>query len=718
MRSRRTIDLRFLLFLLPLLIYLPFVGGYLYPVNSEFSDLAISHDPYTYFLQQSIIRNGQIPLWQNSILSGAPFAANPLSGVFYPPGWLALIFSLPLGLNIMALAHLLWGGVGMYLFLRRINLRPATACLGAIAFEALPKLAVHFAAGHLTLIYAVSWTPWVLWAETRRWEGGGRWDGRILPGLLVGMIFLADPRWAVYSGLLWAVYAVWLRMAHPVGLPGIRRSFWQEIGGMALQAMAGGALAAPLLLSMMQYAQLSTRSLMTGADRLAYSLPPARLLGLLFPDIGGYAEWIFYPGALILSLALFGVFAPGIRRRCGLWYGVFIVMVIWAMGDNIPGVEALASLPGLDWLRVPSRGLFLAGFALIVLAVQAVDMFLGDNLENDLEARLDPILYLTGMFGFALLIVGGIRVLSGALTIKFIWGTAALTIAFVWILARRRGWISAQVWWVGALILVLADCGGVSVLNFQPRSTAEVQSEGKEAAQYLSEQPGQFRVYSPSYSLPQQTAVRWGLELADGVDPLQLKSYAQYMTNASGIPAKGYSVTLPAYTNEDVHSANQGFFPDLRLLGRLNVKYVAADFDMNLAGLKLLARFGNTRIYQNAMVMPRAWVEPLDGEGNNLWMPALIESWTPNRIVLKAEGAGLLVLSEMDYSGWVVRIDNAPSEIVPVDGLLRGVKLESGTHLVEFVFRPVIIYVGIGLAVLVMMVWLWLLTTKKGEYRG
>lgn len=717
MRSKRTIDLRFLLLLLPLLIYLPFVGGYLYPVDSEFSDLAVSHDPYSFYFQQSIIQNGQIPLWQNSILSGAPFAANPLSGVWYLPGWLALIFPLPLGLNITALVHLLWGGVGMYLFLRRTNLRSSTAWLGAIAFEALPKLAVHFAAGHLTLVYAVCWTPWILWAETRRWESGGRYDGRILPGFLVGITFLADPRWAVYSGLLWFVYTVWLRTARPVWVPGERRSFLQEIGGMSLQALAGCALAAPLLLPMLQYAQLSTRSLMTGADRLAYSLPPVRLLGLFFPDIGGYAEWIFYPGALILSLALFGVFAPGIRRRCGLWYGIFIVMGIWALGDALPGTEALASLPGLDWLRVPSRGLFLAGFALIMMAVSVVDVFLGGNLENDLEARLDPILYLTGMLGFVALITGGIWAFAGELTIKFVWGIAALTAAFVWILARRRGWISANVWWVGALFLLVADCSSVSLMNFQPRSTAEVQSEGAEVAQYLAKQPGQFRVYSPSYSLPQQTAVRWGLELADGVDPLQLKSYAQYMVNASGIPSHGYSVTLPPYSDEDIHSANQGFLPDLRLLGRLNVKYVASDFNINLDGLKLLARFGNTRIYQNAMVMPRAWVQPPEGTGSDIWTPATIETWTPNRIVIKADGEGLLVLSEIDYPGWIVRVEGASAEIENVDGLLRGVELGSGSHQVEFLFRPVLIYMGVGLAGLVMMIWFWLLTAKKGAIR-
>lgn len=715
MPSKRKIDPGFLLLLLPLLIYLPGLGGYIYPVDSAFSDLAVSHDPYTYFLQQTIRSIGQIPLWSPTILGGTPFAANPLAGLWYLPGWLALVFPLPLGLNLTVLAHLLWGEAGMYLFLRRMNVRAPAAWMGAVAFGAMPKLAVHFAAGHLTLIYAVVWTPWILWAETRRWEGSVGGSGRILPGLLIGVSFLADPRWAVYTGLAWLVYSLWLRLARPAWLSGLQGKIFTETRDMTIQGLVGAAVAAPLLLPLMQYARLSTRTTMTAADRLSFSLPPARLFGLFFPDIGGYAEWIFYPGAMILCLALFGVFAPGIRRRCGIWYGLFLGMVIWSLGNALPGAEILANLPGLDWMRVPSRGLFLACFALIVAAVQTVDVFLGDNLENDLESRLDPILYLTGLLGFVLFVVGGIWAVTGTLTIKFAWGAVALVTVFVWILARRRGWIGAHLWMAGALILLLLDCSGASLFNFHLRSATDVQSEGEEVARYLAAQPGIFRIYSPSYSLPQQTSTRWGLELADGVDPLQLAKYAQYMVQASGIPSMGYSVTLPAFHGENIHTANQFFVPNPMLLGRLNVRYLVSEFDLKAPGLALRARFGDTRIYENHQSMPRAWVQPVNEPDGEPWIPVEIETWTPNRVAVRAEGKGLLVLSELDYPGWIVRIDNQPARIVKVDGLLRGVTLEAGTHQVEFLFYPLLVYVGLGLAAMMWGVWLWLMTTRKRE---
>ena len=41
-------------------------------------------------------------------------------------------------------------------------------------------------------------------------------------------------------------------------------------------------------------------------------------------------------------------------------------------------------------------------------------------------------------------------------------------------------------------------------------------------------------------------------------------------------------------------------------LGRLNVRYVAAEFAIDAPGLRLVQTFGSTRIYENAAWRPRA----------------------------------------------------------------------------------------------------------------
>ncbi len=112
---------------------------------------------------------------------------------------------------------------------------------------------------------------------------------------------------------------------------------------------------------------------------------------------------------------------------------------------------------------------------------------------------------------------------------------------------------------------------------------AEAFADGREPAAWLADQPGQFRVYSPSYSIPQHVAQQFQLQLADGIDPLQLQRYVMFMQHASGVGAWPYSVTLPAFLGVQDRTKtfaprSKDIQPNAALLGLLNVKYIAAAF--------------------------------------------------------------------------------------------------------------------------------------------
>jgi hypothetical protein len=206
-----------------------------------------------------------------------------------------------------------------------------------------------------------------------------------------------------------------------------------------------------------------------------------------------------------------------------------------------------------------------------------------------------------------------------------------------------------------------------------------------------------FRVYSPSYSIPQQTAALYNLQLADGIDPLQLSAYAKFMDKATGVPATGYSVTLPPFASGDPQKDNEFFIPDARQLGLLNVKYIAAAYNLNSDGLNLIAQFGETRIYENQFVLPRAWVQPTGSQVGSNIQTATIDKYEPDEVEITGQGPGLLVLSEVEYPGWQVWVDGKPGQVVTVAGVLRGVDLPEGPHQINFVFRPWIVYIGIAI---------------------
>jgi hypothetical protein len=272
-----------------------------------------------------------------------------------------------------------------------------------------------------------------------------------------------------------------------------------------------------------------------------------------------------------------------------------------------------------------------------------------------------------------------------------------MLLAAILVMLRLHNRIRGSAFGYAVIAFMLIDLGAVNFLSMQPRAPGSVFQEGEEAAVYLSKLPGLFRVYSPSYSIPQQTAALYNLQLADGIDPLQISAYINFMEKATGVPTEGYSVTLPPFASGNPQKDNEFFVPDARRLGLLNVRYIAADYDLDSDGLNLIARFGQTRIYENEFALPRAWVQPPGSQVGSNIQPAIIEQYQPDEVDITGQGPGLLVLSEVEYPGWQVWIDGKPGQMVTVAGLLRGVDLPEGQHIIKFLFRPWIVYIGIAI---------------------
>jgi hypothetical protein len=150
--------------------------------------------------------------------------------------------------------------------------------------------------------------------------------------------------------------------------------------------------------------------------------------------------------------------------------------------------------------------------------------------------------------------------------------------------------------------------------------------------------------------------------------------------------------------------------PDPTRLGLLNVRFVLSEFDLAVSGLEFRDQIGETRVYENVHAVGPAWVQAPDAPlGTGFLQPAELE-WSPNRRVLKAEGPGWLVLSEAldESSYWHVKVDGEQASLLE-GSLLKVVLLERGVHVVEMVYRPTPLFLGLGLfgvtVLLVGMVW-------------
>jgi hypothetical protein len=442
------------------------------------------------------------------------------------------------------------------------------------------------------------------------------------------------------------------------------------------------------------------------------SLPPGYLVGLLVADHGGFQETMTYLGVVGLLLASIGLVRWQGRERWW-WGGLALIAAIYSLGINTPLYGLLYRvLPPLGWLRGPARAWFLVVLAAAVLAARGLTALEETRLLK--RSWMDRVA--VGLAGAALAGgIGGIllRLPANVVAAAVLWPLAGAMVAL-----RIGGRLRPALFAGLVLSLALLDLFYVGSTLYRVRPADEVLAEGGAVAAWLAEQPGRFRVYSPSYSIPQHTGAVYGVEMADGVDPFQLAGYVDFMRAATGVDLPGYSVTLPAFPDvlqgEDMLLAHRDVVPDPRLLGLLNVRYVAAAYPMDAQGLVLVGEEGGVYLYRNERALPRAFVveseDVLENPGAD---EARIVEWTPNRVRVEAEGPGLLVLSEIYDPDWQVRVDGQSAELMRVAGVLRGVHLEEGQHQVTFSYWPSGLTVGILLTVAAVIAAVGLLVAGK-----
>ena len=102
--------------------------------------------------------------------------------------------------------------------------------------------------------------------------------------------------------------------------------------------------------------------------------------------------------------------------------------------------------------------------------------------------------------------------------------------------------------------------------------------------------------------------------------------------------------------------------------------------------------------------LPEGWTDsPRNGSPGEV----SIESYETDRVVVRVnlDQPSLVVLNDSYYPGWEAEVDDRPAKIVRTNVLVRGVSVGSGSHRVEFDYRPASFRIGaristIGIVVL------------------
>lgn len=742
----------------------------LFPTFSEFSDLMVIHWPKARLMAQSWQAGEGLPLWTPLILSGMPLAANQLAMLFYPPAWLFLVLPIEPVFNALFVFHLLLGGFGVYVLLHRAhNLSPRAALIGGLTFALNGKWLAHVAGGHASMVGAIGWMPWALFGlmmllrgkhgitpgpgdqpRGHQNEQGGltgtiaaNWGWISLVAVALAMQIVTHTLLLIYTGYLLAAVAGWHLLVEAPHRNKSRTGFVQsggwrapvkaELKRLSLPLIIIPALAALLgmvqLLPLLELTEFSNRALsLDEAAEFAFA-PVQLLVGLLLPSAQGGHEAVIYLGLVPLLLAPFGL--QRMNRWTWFYGGLFIFTILFALGPSTPVHSLFYHLaPGFSWVRTPARMLFVGALAVAALVGFGIERLAQQCWSDTAERWLTRLT--VGLGALTLMTGLGLALVFHQVNRATLGLAVFIPIGLILILLRVRHVLSASV--VTALLglLVFLDLASfdLTMMRFVP--LAEALQPGRPAAEYLTGAMASndtasplYRVYSPSYSLPVQTAAANGLYLADGVEPVHLAVYDQIMARAGGYGETGFSVTIPNFGSDPLESALQGTRPDLKLLGLLNVVYLASAFPMDWPGLALEAQIDGTYIYRNSYALPRAWishrmtpieanwlaqlarlpdlastalVEPQveaimmgESDGAQPDSPVQLRSYSANRIELETELAapGWLILSEIWYPGWQATVNGSPQPVQRVDGLLRGLYLnQPGPYQITLVYRP------------------------------
>ncbi|MCB0210029.1 MAG: hypothetical protein KDJ52_11895, partial [Anaerolineae bacterium] len=507
------------------------------------------------------------------------------------------------------------------------------------------------------------------------------------------------------------------------------------------------------LLPLVELITFSNRSL-SPAQAAEYSVTPVQLLiGLLLPSAQGGHELVIYLGLIPLLIALFGIR----RRQPWSWFygAIFLFSILFALGPATPIHSLFYNfVPGFRWVRTPARMFFVGAIATSVLVGFGIDRLCTTHWTENAQQWLTRLAVIVG--ATALILGLGLAFLFGQVGRAPFALAILIPVGLIAVVLRARQRIAPQ-WLVlllGLLLYLDLASFAMSMMRFAPLS--EALAVGRSTAAYLAQQPDLFRVYSPSYSIPTQTAAAFNLQLADGVEPVHLSIYDHFMAQAGGYHDAGFSVTIPHFGDAPLDIALKDVEPDMRLLGLLNVVYVAAAFPMNWNGLRLVEEVDSIYIYRNTEALPRAWVAHQTCPSQPNWLTQLeslpnladivlveetdkplanampassaeITAYGADHIAIETEieAPGWLVVSELWYPGWQATVNGSRQPVEKVDGLLRGIYLaEAGKYTIALDYQPASVIWGNrlawGTAVLLIGITVWRvgLRTKTSQSAG
>ena len=715
------------------------------PIGSDFVNFNYPND---LFAARSL-KQGEIPLWNPYIAAGQPFAADPNIGFFYPLRLLLFLTTFNYRtMTYLVIFHYFLAGTFAYALARDLGAGRWGSIVAGVGFMFSGLLVGQM--DHINIVISSSWMP-LVFLLFRRSVLRKKLTYAMVAGLSLSLSVLGGhQQFALLIGY-WC--SLWLVMFL---IQARGRGFLPSVTLYSCMIFVALGAAAVQILPTIEFFQLTQRAVLSVNEAGLYSMPPLGWLLLIFPHYLGQTHteaaffWEFlvfvnefyaYVGIVVLFGALIGSYVWKSWEKRFL-VAMLILGFLLTAGSATP-IYTLAyeMVPGMQWVRVPSRFVFWVDTSLVLLSAFGVDWMVS-NLHDRSQRIWREMIQLLGLgslvglaFGLLYLVLPVLQVptshpfateinryrLADALVLAGIMAGLMLAIKLTNHRPRLRNWLPILL-----LVFLLFDLFRAQQPRHFTTTDMTIHFEHPEILQAWRNDPGFFRVdftneayRGSTYEFTQES--RWNV----------LTGFVHSFAQVTGLPWNPFD--LQRFSDyRDVVSLDSPFYDFL------SAKYLVSDRGEVLSDkwVKLPVAANTLNLYENSQSMPRAFmvfealVEPDPEKALTLIREAafdpattvLLEKGEPfagpvgsahieivnmtnNTLALTVQNdqPGYLVISDTDYPGWRVTVNGKQAEIMLANYAFRAVYLRAGRSTVLFEFQSMSVARGM---VITLTTWL------------
>ena len=721
----------------------------------------VSFDTGTYAAPNWIVGkeaflDGRLPLIDDRAFGGVPHLGNPQTGVLAPLRWLSYFFEPTRALNLLAAFHVLVFGAGATFLGRRLSFSRAAATVAGVVTVMCGATVTKSV--QVEQIMAIAWLPWVLafaWMVVAH-PGRGRYVGML--SVAVTMTILSGHPQMTYEVAITTVVFVLALLW--------RNTRWRS----ALVAISAAVFASLLTCALsLAAAVAATRdsyfvdgrdidSLMNGSLVLQARNVAQVFLGSITVDrsdvFAGTFESIAYLGVVAGVLAVLGLMIALRGSTTRRWSTPLVIVaalgLVWSLGPRTPVFRmAFALLPGFDQGRVSTRWL------VVVSLIAALFVGAGvDAVRRGLSRR--------ALGGLGLVVFGSIGLLSvlpfrtGDVPTRASWlviGAIVMTILWVSLrvgaLARRRVFTTL----LALLVIEMVLLDRSSIVD-DVRSPITVENMGSPTTEFLASADGYTIALtgdagSATYLVPAlrpnanalfdiasidgydggvQVTTRWATSL-ERFTPTP--AYDLPLRNSVAIPlvpsqlarlgvrwvlldvTDDPSVLVPGWEGPVVSDRLFTVWENPAWVGPGWAFRAAATTDDAASDLREnFASWANTAIVDRGEAV-------FDCTGRCDPLPVDLLTIDPEHLkaTVDFDQTTLVTAPRQALPGWHVTVDGRATDVVVVDGLFLGVRVEPGPHSIEWRYRPGWVTPAVIASVLGVLITLGLLWGRRPRWR-